>query len=146
MKFKPMSEEEIESILLLPEGIYPFEVIESVSDISKAGNDQIKIKLKVDDGVNAPRFVYDYLNSGMMRKLLHFAKCTALLEKYEKGELFASDCIHQRGHVEIIVKPKQLKPDGSYHSAQNAVKDYIVGFVPQDVVKNAPPFTDDIPF
>jgi hypothetical protein len=147
MKFKPLTDEEIEIMLLVPDGIYQFEVIESTQETSKAsGVEQIKLKLKIDDGVNAPRFVYDYLNPGMMRKLSHFMQCTGLTEKYEKGEVFATDCIHQRGQVEIVIRQKRLKPDGTYHQAQNAVKDYINGFIPPDVQQKNEPFVDDLPF
>jgi len=147
MKHKPFTPEELEKIILLPEGIYKFKVIESSDEISKSsGKEMIKLKLLVDDGKNEPRFVFDYLLEALIYKLYHFAKATGLMEQYEKGEITANDCLGKTGTVEISVQAGSDKPTGGTYPAKNIVKDYIIGFIPPEVIDNQKPFIDDIPF
>ena len=47
MKFTPMTEAEIVSASLLEAGEYPFEVLAASEEISKAGNEMIRVKLAV---------------------------------------------------------------------------------------------------
>lgn len=115
-----MSEDELSSSQLLEPGTYPFEVMGASEEISKAGNQMIKLKINVfgPDGQNA--HVFDYLMEKMAFKLRHFCEATGLLAKYEAGTLSELDCEGKSGFVKIKIDPA----NGQY-SAKNSVADYV---------------------
>lgn len=115
-----MTEDELARALLLEPGVYPFEVIAASEDISKAGNEMIKIKMNVFGPDDQQVHVYDYLMEKLQYKLRHFCEATGLLEKYEAGTLSELDCEGKAGFVKIKVDPA----NGSY-SAKNSVQDYV---------------------
>lgn len=120
MKFNPMSEDELNRASLLEEGVYPFEVIAASDEISKAGNEMIKLKLAVFGPNDQQAHIYDYLMEKIAFKLRHFCEVTGLLAKYEAGSLSELDCEGKSGFVKIKVEPA----NGGY-SAKNSVADYI---------------------
>lgn len=120
MKFEPKSESEIASDSLLAAGVYPFEVMVATDEISKAGNEMIKLKLCVyaDDGDTA--HIYDYLMEKVAYKLRHFADAAGMLISYDHGELTAAQCAGKSGYCKIVIDNK----DPSY-LPKNVVKDYV---------------------
>ena len=157
MKFKPMTEDEIVSATLLEAGEYPFEVLAASEEISKAGNEMIRIQLAVFGPDSKQAHVYDYLMEKMAFKLRHFCETTGLLAKYEAGTLSELDCEGKAGFVKIKIDPA----NGSY-SAKNSVQDYVkpAAASAPDVPRKLTPaefatkheldekskFDDDIPF
>jgi hypothetical protein len=126
MRYTPKTAEQIEAEErqrelenLLPKGTYDFEVFRAEDKISKSGNEMIALGLKVfaDDGKTP--FVNDFLLERMAFKLLHFCEVTGLTEKYESGNLTASDCVGCSGRVQIDIEPAK----GAY-AAKNSVRDY----------------------
>jgi len=120
MRFSPLSEDELARASLLEPGVYPFEVISASEELSKAGNEMIRVKLNVfgPDGQNV--HVFDYLMEKLQYKLRHFCEATGLLQKYEAGTLSEVDCEGKTGFVKIKIDPA----NGSY-SAKNSVQDYV---------------------
>lgn len=157
MRFSPMSEDELASASLLEPGVYPFEVIAANEEISKAGNEMIKIKINVFGSDGKQAHVFDYLMEKLQFKLRHFCETTGLLAKYEAGTLSELDCEGKAGFVKIKIDPA----NGSY-SAKNSVQDYVkpAAASAPDVPRKLTPaefatkheldekakFDDDIPF
>lgn len=146
MKFHPKSEHEIEAENLLPNGIYDFEVAQAKDEVSKKGNDMIKIALKVFAPNGGTPFVYDYLLEAFLSKLLNFCATTGMEDAYNAGELSAEMCMGRCGKVEIGTEAKTgFKP-------KNVVRDYIKPVVktkPSDGITSAASGDledDDIPF
>jgi hypothetical protein len=119
MKFSPRSAEEIALDSLLPEGVYPFEVLDAIDTLSKAGNEMLKLKLVVFGDGSSPH-VYDYLLEKLAYKLRHFAETTGLLAEYEAGELTAQHCVNKEGYCKLAIE----RQDG--YEPRNTVKDYMV--------------------
>jgi hypothetical protein len=107
---------------VFPRGDYAFEVLEGSDEISQAGNEVIKLRLKVSDANGASRFVTDYLLEKRAIKLRHAAEACGLLEQYGTGELSGTDFVGKTGKLTLIIdKDKNKKfPD------KNAVADYVV--------------------
>ncbi len=125
MKFTPMTEAEIVSASLLEAGEYPFEVLAASEEISKAGNEMIRVKLAVFGPNGQQAHVYDYLMEKMAFKLRRFCETTGLLAKYEAGTLGELDCEGKKGTVKIAIE----SANGKYN-AKNVVKDYLKPEVP----------------
>jgi hypothetical protein len=119
MRFAPKSAEELAMESLLPEGIYPFEVLDAIDTLSKAGNEMLKLKLVVFGDGSTPH-VYDYLLEKLAYKLRHFAETTGLLAAYEAGELTAEMCLNKEGYCKLTVE----RQEG--YEPRNTVKDYVV--------------------
>lgn len=115
-----MTEADLSRPTLLEAGVYPFEVIGASEEISKAGNEMIKIKINVRGDKGQSAHIYDYLMEKMAFKLRHFCEATGLLVKYEAGTLSQLDCEGKKGWVRIKVEPAK----GNY-DAKNSVEDYI---------------------
>lgn len=154
MKFTPKSEEEIASMGLMEAGLYKFTVLDAEDQVSKTGNEMIKLTLRVH-GDGAMHTVFDYLLEKMAFKLRHFCEHSGLLKKYEAGDLAADDCLDKTGVCEIIVQPGQEKYDGSKYPDKNAVKDYCANHHANQSKDAVPPTTghpafdddlNDIPF
>jgi hypothetical protein len=146
MRFKPLSQQELEEAGLIPEGIYNFQVLDAEDQVSKSGNEMIKLKLGVFvDGVM--RVVFDYLLEALAFKLKHFTDVTGIPHKYTDGSILAGDCIGKKGHVHIMIVPAK---DG--YAAKSGVKDYCQGIAPSTLQPLAQPatasdgFDTDLPF
>lgn len=120
MKVNPISETEALAPGIWKRGLYDFEVIAAEEQISKAGNDQIKLTNKLYDKEGKSRTVFDYLVStaGMAYKVRHFASASGLLAQYERGELRADDCVGKTGRCQIGIEKKEGYPD------KNSIQDY----------------------
>lgn len=124
MKFTPMTKEEIELANLLAPGVYPFEILIATDEISKTGNEMIKLKLNVF-GEDREAHVFDYLLEKMAFKLRHFAEATDMLADYEAGDLDALRCIGKLGYCKLAID----QGNGEF-PAKNVVKDYLKHEVP----------------
>lgn len=119
---KPLTREESKAGDMIPDGIYTFEVIDATDEISKSGNDMIKLKLKVftDDG--RERTIFDYLLEKLPYKIAHFFDCIGKWDKYESGGFSADDCYGGSGEVKIYT---QKSKDPQYPD-KSAVADYML--------------------
>lgn len=147
MKVQPKSESEIKTFDLLPDGVYPFTVLNSDEVASKSeknkGRMMFAVKLNVH-GANGDRHVYSYFSDWFSEWLLrHFADTTGQLAAYEAGELDGKNGAFQgkTGFVKI-----KTEPAGKY-PAKNVVEDYIVKGDAKPASPNTPSDEkDDVPF
>lgn len=120
MKFAPKTQEQIADEKLLPEGIYPFEVLQADDAVSSKGNEMIKLKLSVSDENGRDWTLYDYLLEQMPEKILMFAEVTGNAERYAAGQLDAEDCDGKTGY---LLLGKQAAKGG--YGPKNTVKNYV---------------------
>jgi hypothetical protein len=121
MNFDPKSESEIRSSMVLPPGVYDFEVAEATEKVSKAGNDMIELQLRVFPGDGgSPRLLRDWLVSTMELKLNRFCYATGLEDAYNEGSLTAFACLGASGQCRVTVEGDEKYGD------QNRIKDYVV--------------------
>lgn len=143
MRFTPQTEKELFQSLVLPKGIYNYEVVSAEDALSKSGNEMIKLGLKVWDNQGKVHIIYDYLLEAMPFKLRHFAEYAGIIDKYNLGNFEAADCLHRGGQLELVVQEaKENFP------MKNSVKDYVktdksVKVAPEI---NTAEFDDQIPF
>jgi hypothetical protein len=156
--FPVLSDDEIQSMNLVPEGQYNFEVVKATDKVSKQGNAMLELQLKIWDSSGKERIVFDYLVGipAMVYKIKNFCQTTGLTEKYNMGSFSAHDCLNKRGTAYIVVQKGSMKIDGGFYPDKNSVKDYGTANVPlskQDLSVNpstqkldSPEFDDHIPF
>jgi len=133
MKFTPKSEKELAEQNMIPDGVYPFEVINALDTKSKTtGNDMIAIQLRIFGPDNAEPVLKDYLLESYMRKIFNFSKVTGLSANYHAGSLCAADCVGKQGYAKIGTekgKEKQTAAGvctGEFYPDKNTVRDYVV--------------------
>jgi hypothetical protein len=117
LRFQPKTESEISRFSNLPEGDYPFTVLESSIQVSKsaknAGKEMVKLKINVH-GNDSDRHVYDYFADWFSEwKLKHFCEATGLGSAYAAGEVDPSDNAWQgrEGFVRIVIESDQIYGD-----------------------------------
>lgn len=105
-----------------PAGQYGFTVKDASEEISAAGNEMIKLTLKVFNLDGKERTVFDYLLAAeeAQWKVRHFAEAVGLIEQYTAGDLDINEMVDRSGELKLRVKPAQ----GQY-PAGNQVGDYI---------------------
>lgn len=151
MRFSPKSDAEIEAeqAKFRPlKGIFDFEVIDASDEVSKkSGNEMIKLKLCVYRPEGGESHVYDYLLEAMAFKFKHFCEAVGMLDRYEAGDINASDCINKCGKVELRLEKNDKGDDRS------VVKDYIKRIAPaqgaqppKGLIGEGKPLDDEIPF
>lgn len=139
MKFAPKTETELETMSLLEPGIYPFQITSASNEVSKSGNDMLKLTVMIWGKDGSIHHIYDYLLEAMSYKLRHFCESTGLMDKYDKGELYPADCMNAQGNLELIIQEGKAREDGSRYPSRNSVKDYIK----KDDTKKKGAFKDD---
>lgn len=153
MRFTPKTEQEIQSINLLQDGLYNYEVIFQQEGISNAGNPQIKIKLKVFNHDGKEKIVDGYLNEKFPKILKHYCDVNGKSNYYDSGNLPGQECLGDNGglvHI-TIDKGKPIPDDlnGKCFPDRNVIKDFVensnqqTNFNPK---KEEQIFNDDIPF
>lgn len=125
MNFHPYTEEELSSSRLFPKGVYDFHVMKAEEQISKNGNPMIRLELQLINEKGETQTCFDYLLEAMAYKLRHFCAATALIGKYDKGQLEAQDCVGKKGKAEVGIQEGKQKPDGGYYADKNNIVDYI---------------------
>lgn len=147
MRFEPKSEADVASANLFPAGTYDFEVQAAEDQVSKAGNEMIKLTLRVYAQDGSFTTVFDYLLESVAYKLRHAAAACGLMRAYDSGRLEASDFEGRSGRCKLRI---QKDKDGQYPD-KNTVSDYL----PQPDAGERPPpqvaretalVDDDIPF
>jgi hypothetical protein len=153
MKITPKKESDLSTgFKNLPDGEYPFTVMESAIAISKsaknAGKEMVKLKLNVH-GDGFDKHVYDYFADWFSEwKLKHFCDTAGLAKEYESGEIDPSNNAYQgrTGFVSIVTETN--KETGE---ERNAVRDYVVESAEPvkkklTAEKASPTEKDDAPF
>lgn len=146
MKFQPKAEDECKKAFApIPKGEYDFEVLEASDEVSKSGNDMIKINLAIWQGDKVICRVFDYLLSAMEAKLRHACDACGLLDRYQSGSLQAVDFVGRTGKVKI-----KIKKETADYPAKNEVEDYCLrpakGLSNQQPKQTQNIAEDDLPF
>jgi len=133
MRFTPKTEKEMAEQNMIPEGVYPFEVVGALDTKSKtSGADMIVIQLRIFGPGGAEPVLKDYLLESYMRKIFNFSKVTGLAAAYHAGSLCAADCTGKSGYAKVGIEKGKEKTDaggrgtGTYYDDKNTVKDYVV--------------------
>lgn len=149
MRFDPTTDDApTTSSAPLPAGEYDCEVVEAEEAVSKAGNEMVKVRLKVWDQNGGTRTVFDYLVSNLSWKIRGFCAAFNLMDRYEAGTLTPEDMIRLSGRVRL-----RIKHDAGYEPT-NAVAEYVAPksaaptLRPQPARQSAPArdLDDAIPF
>ncbi len=124
MQFEPKTEAQIEKEsrerLLIPEGYCYFVVADATDEISKSGNQMIKLVLQVESVTGQKAKIWDYLLPQFAMKIKHFCDITENQNLYNTGTLTADDCIPAEGWCHVgIQKGKGDYPD------RNCILDYV---------------------
>lgn len=143
MRFTAKSEKEVQEEGLLPKGNYSFEISDAKDEVSKSGNEMIKLILNVYDENGNSRLIFDYLLESIAYKLRHAAEACGLLEKYESELLIAEDFKGKTGIVSVGI---QKDKTGNYPD-KNTIKDYVIKKYDESPKDHVPNFPDeDLPF
>lgn len=150
MRFTPLTEEELQMSSLVPESIYSYQVAKSEDAVSKAGNDYIKLTLKIWDNDGKEHLVFT--NLALVKLLKHFCDVNGMQAEYNSGNIPSDICMGKSGgRVLIGIEEAKVKnfATGEMYPAKNIVKDYVVtphasSMKPLPEVKNE--FDGDIPF
>jgi hypothetical protein len=170
MRYTPYTEAQIQSMNVMDEGIYSFQVLEVIVTDKhgralqdKNGIDMAKIKLLVWDNDNRERFVYTFISGdgNFAYKLRHYAQTLGMVMEYEDGHFDILRTVGKNGKASIMIKKGTMKNDGSGEmwADRNDVKDFIVDTIPRAPLHDAPPeqqaapqvsqteeLDDDVPF
>lgn len=127
MQITPKTEKELAANTLLPEGEYPFTVIDSNEVASKSAKNAGRLMFAIKLNVHADfdKHVYDYFADWFAEyKLRHFAYSIGLGDAYESGNLDARDGAlkGRQGFVRIKIEEDKT----GIYGPKNVVKDYTV--------------------
>lgn len=126
MKFTPLTEEEIQSSSLMPDGIYTYHVIKSEDKISQSGNEYISLTLKVWDQEGRDHLIFT--NLALVKLIKHFCDVNGMQNWYQSGDIQANSCLNKSGGmVQIGTQLPKSDGKGGMYPAKNIVKDYIIG-------------------
>lgn len=124
LKFTPKEESELSNFDCLPDGVYPFTVLESSIQESKsaknAGREMCKLKLCVH-GPSYDRHVYDYFADWFSEwKLKHFCDVSGLSAQYQAGAVDPSNDSWQGRTGMVIIGTEE----SAQYGEKNVVTDY----------------------
>lgn len=120
----PLSDKQLKDGDLIPKGEYDFSVQDAIDTYSQAGNEMIKLKIRVWMPDGRERTVFDYLLEALEYKLGHFCEATGLVDRYKSGLLEALDCIGKSGRLKIAIQ--------SDKSGQYGDRSVVVDYIPSD--------------
>lgn len=148
--FNAMTDEEIESFNLLPDGVYEFEVVKSTRRVSKKQNPMAELQLTVFDKEGKAHTVFDYLVFSMVnlniKKIKDFCYAVGLEKEYEQGSM-PEELERFAGKVSIGIQDEQPNDNGGFYPKKNCVVSYIRRN--KDAPKNDSKsdfIDDDVPF
>lgn len=126
--YEPLTEDEINSQSLIPDGIYDFETTKAEYKVNpNSGNKIINLTLKVWDAEGRESQVFTRLINlkSMMYKTKHYCDSTGLQKEYLENRFNESMCVGRCGKAHIITKKGGANPEGAYYKDRNDVKDFI---------------------
>jgi hypothetical protein len=145
MNVTPMNENDLPR-KLIEKGDYEVEVLDAEDKISTSNNEMIALKIAIWVGDKIRCHIYDYLLDKIPAKLRHACDSFGLLDKYQSGNLCATDFLGRTGKAKIGIK---IDKNGQYPD-KNIIVDYCIRATkPLSKQQNndEPPLTDDdLPF
>jgi hypothetical protein len=129
MRTTPRSETEAVAVarnVLLRAGWYDAEFREAVEKTSSRNNAMIEVDVAVSDPDGNERLFRDWLvdTPRGAAKLLHACDAAGVIERYEAGEIVASDFPGKRCRVRVGVEKGRGYPD------RNVIEDYAAAHAP----------------
>jgi hypothetical protein len=121
MNFTAKTEKQLVEERLIPDGVYPFEVISAEDKKSKKGNDMIEMEVRLFMPDGTSRSMTDWIMEKMAFKLFHFCAYTGLSQKYDAGTLQSQDCVGRTGFAKVGI---QADKSGQYPD-RNTIADYV---------------------
>jgi hypothetical protein len=150
MRFLPKNENELSNVI--DAGVYSFEITEASDEVSKAGNEMIKLKVLIYESEVVATCIFDYLMEKVAYKLRHCCDACGLLDKYDTGELTSMQFIGKTGKCNVAIQ----KDETGKYPDKNTIKDYVKRELSQavDEAKRVNPVAgegpvnskDDLPF
>lgn len=151
MRFQPKSDAELRQERgLIEPGLCQFEIVSAEETKSKAGNDMLKLILKVWDKNGREGTIFEYLTADFQWKLKSLCVAIGKASLYESGSITPDDLVGHSGQAEIYIAKDKTGKYGDapkvkhFHTEQPIKAD--------DPTKkggspNEPPnFDEDIPF
>lgn len=159
MRYTPYTEAQIQSMGVMDEGVYAFQVLEVIVTDQynqplrdKNNIDMAKLKLLIWDNDGKERTLYTYISGdgNFAYKLRHFAKTVGMLSDYENGTFDIVRTQGKEGKAQLVIKKGTLKNDGSGEvwPDRNDVKDFIhdAASTTTKPVAQSQDMDDEIPF
>jgi hypothetical protein len=143
MSYKPLNKQQANEMSkppLIPDGIYPFELIEynhtdKYGQVLKDRNNEnmTRIKVKIWDSEGKERIVFTNLywgeNNKMSYRTRYFAESLKKIELYESGGMYDKfvECLNHSGLCEIYTQKERPKNDGTggVWDAKNDIRNFI---------------------
>lgn len=135
---------------ILPDGEYDFEVLKAEPQTSQAGNEMLKLMVRVFDGNGNKIQLFDYLvaSDKAAWKIAQFCKATGMESKLDAdGELLADDVKGRTGVCRVVVD------DDDQWGTRNQIGGYVVDTdaetdnqADHKPVREMPPDNSEIPF
>lgn len=148
--FQPLTDEELDAINIVDEGVYNFEVVKSTKKVSKSGNNMAELELRFWDKEGVVKFVYDYLVFSTIalniRKVKHFCDSVGLVEEYKQGNI-PEELTNRSGKLLLGIQEERPNPSGGVYPKKNTVVDYVLcdkGAVKHPGADDG--FNDELPF
>jgi hypothetical protein len=124
MNFKPLSDEELQVALLVPQGIYSYQVVKSEDKISQAGNEYTAIQMIVWDDEGKEHLIFT--NMALIKLLKHFCDVNGMQEEYKSGNIPEHLFMNKNGgKVVLDIEGEKPNGKGGMYKAKNIVVDYI---------------------
>lgn len=145
MRITPRTEKEIAELNLWAPGVYSFQIGSATDEVSKAGNEMIKLAVNVYNAEGTCKIVYDYLLETIPHKIRHLCEACGLLDKYESTTIYAQDFEGKTGDLKLAIQ----KDKGSQYPDKNTIADYInkpIDTTGKGAPKDNNTFDDSIPF
>ena len=118
---KPTSREQ------LPDGEYPFVVLEASDSVSKKGNPMIVALLGFDVGLDRAMQITEWLTPAFMSKLREFCRCVG--HDFSTGEMEGSQIVNRSGVAQLV--RGEAKKDGKRYME-------IAGYQPREGYSETP--------
>ena len=97
---------------VVPDGDYPFEVVDAQTDISKSDNEMLVLELAVDIGKDDPMkipYVYLVFTPKALYQVKGFCAATGLMDQWEAEDLDESHCIGAKGMCHLVLGEENTK-------------------------------------
>ena len=101
MKYKVMSQLDVYTKNILPQGEHIFEIVRAEDLISKKNNPIFKLTFKVEVN-NEVFWICDYLSEKIPWKIKNFMDAINILDNYTLGEITSEDCLGKKGRFRIV--------------------------------------------
>ena len=146
MRYKPMTKEELAAQRgTLKAGPCDFEVVDAKDQLSKAGNEMVKLTLRVWDSEGREGQLFDYLVGSASWKIASFFESIGNPEHYESGEIDTLAILGACGKATLAIE----KDTTGKYGDQAKVKFYVKPGEAKKEPKNPDDVRqdgDDIPF